>query len=295
MSAPTRNQFIDARCGVKNRRYAGNACEHYEIFTQECALLKAQDGQVFWKNCRAAFEVFYDTVNFCNETMRKQYDALPVDDAENLAFDDMIRRLTAQRMNIANVAAWRNYVMKMAYREIRRILVKQGLLYRKRLCGNCAHLTPAKPSICDEKGIERKKTDEPCDDYEKNIHRFESLDGGDDAEKRERIEKLYAEIANTLQERAQAMAEDTDHFYDDAMRLLRERAEREPFGSVRRKICRRQHDIFVNIFALLAEGTPKEQVEQALAKKYRLKNARTIRRDLDEIRAFLRENVRDSQ
>ena len=258
-------------------------------------MLKAQDGQNFWDKCRAAFEVFYDTVNFCNDTMRKQYDALPVDEAENLPFEEMIRRLTAQRLNIANLAAWRKYIMKMAYREIRRVMAKQGLLPSKKQCGTCAHLTPVKPSICAEKGIERKKTDAPCGGYQANRGQFESLDNDDNAKKRRKIEELRADTANAAKERAQAAAENGDNFYDDALRLLRERAEREPFGSARRKICRRQHDIFVNIFALLAEGAPKEQVEQALAKKYRLKNARTIRRDLDEIRAFLRENVRDSQ
>ena len=290
-----KNQFIEARCGAKNTRYAGNACEHYEMFTQECGLLKAQDGEAFWKDCPEAFAVFYETVNRCNETMQKQYGDLPVTEAENLPFDDMIRRLTAQRLTLANLAAWRNYVGKMAYREIKRILVEQGLLFRKKQCGTCAHLTPVKPPICAEKGIERSKSDEPCGAYQMKIGQFEPLDGGNETERRERFEKLQAELAKAEAERAQAAAENADHFYDDALRLLRERAEREPFGTARRKICRRQHDIFVNIFAMLAEGTPKEQVEQALAKKFRLKNTRTIRRDLDEIRVFLRENVRDSR
>lgn len=293
MTASDRNQFIETHCGV---RYAGNVCEYYERFSQECALLKTQGGQDFWENCREAFKVFYEAVNHRNEMMRKQYDALPVTDAEDVPFDDMIRRLATQRMNIANLAAWRKYVEKMAYREIRKTLVKQGLLFRKKQCGNCVHLTSVKPLICAEKGIGRKQTDEPCGYYQANLGRFESLDAddrSDDSKKRERIEKLRSEMQKAASEHAQA-TEETSGFRAEAERLLRERAEEEPLGSVRRKICCRQYDVFVNILALLAEGIPKERVEQELAKKHRLKDARTIRRDLDEIRAFLRENVRDS-
>ena len=290
-----KNHFIETHCGAFNPEYAEQACQQYEAFTQACRLLNAQAGEQFWNQCRCAFEVFYETLNRCNKAMRKQYDDLPVTEAENIAFEELIARLKTRTLQIGNLATWRKYVRKMAYREIRRIMDKQGLLPSRKQCGACQHFTPPR---CARDAQEHQKSDKACQYYAPTMKQFDSLnaDHGNVNENNGDVEQLHYKIYETLKaatEQAQA-DEAFDNLRAEIERRLRERANNEAPGSKRRQICRRQYDVFVNLMALLADGIPKEQAEERLAKQFRLKDARTIRRDLEEIRAFLGKNVHDN-
>lgn len=300
-----KNHFIETHCGALNPEYAEQACQQYEAFTQACRLLNAQAGEQFWNQCRCAFEVFYETLNRCNKAMSQQYDDFPLTDAEDIAFGDLLARLKTRTLQIGNLAAWRKYVRKMAYREIRRIMDKQGLLPSRKQCGFCRHIAPSKPYFCSKKEEVRHKTDDACEQYSPNVGRFMSLDadhGSYEVDERGKAEKLRSELRYDVTfemldaaiDHAQTDDAPDDHFRAEIERRLRERANNEAPGSKRRQICRRQYDVFVNLMALLADGIPKEQAEERLAKQFRLKDARTIRRDLEEIRAFLGKNVHDN-
>jgi hypothetical protein len=303
MVAKKRIQFIDTQCGTQNPHYRGKACLEYNQFSQECRLLRTQQAEKLWDKtqkgepvCRCAFEIFYTTVNTCNAELRRQYCDLPVDEAEDLNFDDLIRRAKMLRLEKGvTLVVWRKYVSKIAYREIKKILVKQGLLPEKKKCGSCKYLPKFKPYICSQREETRKRTDTVCDTYNPSIGLFLSIDDDHDQTdpgERRKIDQIQLEMLKAENEQAQATEE--INFRTELDRLLRERADSQPYGSVKRKICRRQYDVFISIMALLSEGIPKEEVEQTLAKRHRLKDARTIRRDLEEIRKFLKNNVRKS-
>lgn len=263
-----RNHICDLYCGACSARFKNRPCPHYDLLTQECAFLRAQQAEKLWETaadgtplCRCAFEVFNTTVNRANETLQRQYADLPIDEVEDIDLDALISRLKTLRLTKGfTLTVWRKYLNIMAYREFRRRIIRQGLLSEHR--------------------------------------QFVSLDDEIDVahpdEQRRVEDALLEQIQAANAAHAQEAASITNSLYGVGERLLRERADREPIGSVRRKICRRQHEVFINIRALLKEGIPMEKAENTLAKRYGLKDARTIRRDLEEIRAFLQENVRDA-
>jgi hypothetical protein len=70
--------------------------------------------------------------------------------------------------------------------------------------------------------------------------------------------------------------------------MLAKRPESEKVGSKRRQRYLRHYTVFTNILALLSQGLHKEEAIKRLAEKFAV-NEKTIRRDIDEIKTFLRE------
>jgi len=76
----------------------------------------------------------------------------------------------------------------------------------------------------------------------------------------------------------------------DMKERLAERLENAEAGNGEREKCARQYEVFVNFLHLVSEGIPCREALQILAERTGIR-VKTIRKDMGEIRKFLRFSV----
>ncbi len=294
-----RGDLIESICGGAGRKFNGKPCRYYvQIPTKQCQLLKARKMDVFWEQCRGAYLIFYDTVQVLSKMFKVRYPGLPIDEAEDFDFEGVIRRLQQQDIPLENLTVWRKYVNKTVYLEIKKALSKRGLVPEKKNCGSCKYLSPSKPYICTKTGHPRKKTDPPCETYGPDIAYFLSIDektSPGDGSNHQRSDRLLLEMItvknqepNTPETLIIAKEEQKRSALSMIIAMLAQRPGHKESGSKKRKKYARHYEVFINLVHLLAKGVPRESVIKHLAKRFTV-NEKTIRRDIIEIRNFLRE------
>ena len=228
---------------------------------------------------------------------RTWYPALPIDEAEDFDFEGVVRRLQQQHFQTENLAAWYRYVEKTVYLEIKKRLIQRGLVPEKKNCGSCCFLSESRPYFCSKTEQTRKKTDPPCKEYGPRLAYFHSLDESlshQPGEALHRPDRLLLEMiskANPVILTPESIAIMEEEQAQPALAIitamLAKRPEGERIGSKRRKRYMRHYTVFTNILALLSQGLHKEEAIKRLAQKFAV-NEKTIRRDIDEIKTFLR-------
>lgn len=273
------------------------SCEHYDPSAGECLLLRERRMDEFWEKGRCLpFGMLYRSVSDCLSRLKRTYRYLPIDEAEDVDFGRLAARLRKQGLRREfNLTGWRKYVNKAVRREITWILAGRGLIPRRTECGTCRHLTLSRPRVCLKTGESRKKSQTICDSYAWHSHMFVSADpealvvpgnlpvagrrrgaGGDGTET----------PATLLEDKEEGKR---IFLMRDA---LARRAEAAEAGSVRKKRYERQYEVFSNLLSLFSQGVPRKRVCTVLEEKTGIR-VRTIRRDLEEIRLFLKNNHED--
>jgi hypothetical protein len=299
MRSNKRADLIDSVCGGAGRQFNGSSCLYYaQAPAKQCRLLKARRMKAFWKQCRGAYLLFYNLVQIWHKRFKARYSGLPIDEAEDFDFEGVIRRLQKQTIHVENLAGWWKYVSKTVYLEVKKRLIRRGLLPEKRNCGSCKHLSLVKPYVCAKTGKSRKKTDLPCEEYRSKIVRFTSIDGESSPgieDSRQRLDRLLLEmltVNNQKRNTPETLVIEKEEHERSALSIiivmLTQRPDNEKPGSKKSKKYERHYAVFTNIVHLLAQGIPKEEAIKCLAKRFSV-NEKTIRRDIAEIKEFLRE------
>jgi hypothetical protein len=267
------------------------------VHDKQCRLLKQHHFHQFWEQCRGAYFLFYDMVRVWHTKFHTWYPGLPIDEAEDFDFPGVVRRLQQQHIQTDNLAAWYKYVNKTVYLEIKKRLIQRGLVPEKKNCGSCRFLSDLRPYFCANIEETRKKTDPPCENYSPRIAYFRSLDEDSSHQPGEalhRSDRLLLEMINkvspvisTPESIAIMEEEQAQPALTIITAMLAKRPEGEKIGSKRRKRYMRHYTVFTNILGLLSQGFPKEDAVKRLAEKFAV-NEKTIRRDIDEIKTFLR-------
>jgi len=298
MKGNKRADLIDSVCGGAGRQFNGRSCLHYaQAPAKQCKLLKTRGMKAFWKQCRGAYFIIYDIVNVWNKKFKARYSGLPIDEAEDFDFEAVISRLQMQDIHMENLAVWYAYVNKTIYLEIKKTLGQRGLIPEKRNCGSCKYLSRSRPYICDKTGKSGKKTEPPCELYSLDIAYFTSIDNqtssGNDGNQR-RLDRLLLKMMTAKRQtpdNPETVVIEKEERKRSALStismMLAQRPDNEKPGSKKSKKYERHYAVFTNIVHLLAQGALKEEAIRCLAKRFSV-NEKTIRRDIAEMKEFLR-------
>lgn len=279
MSEKQQNDTDAAVCGKGNKRFGGVSCEYYFHSVMQCMLLKEHRIKELWEKCRINhLELLYNAVMAHLARFKQRYRKLPIDEQEDVDFDQIIRCLKAQedkkRFDISTLNDWRKYIGKAAYLEIRRIFIKRGLIPKEARCGICRYLPQTKPYICLKKREVRKKTNPACDEYRR---RDVIIPVADDEIEHEQIKSFI--LPNSEENNEEITIE-------SAINALNERIRQTKPGTKEREKSERQYEVFFNLCHLMSDGHSKEEAKNILADNYGI-SLKTIARDINEIKEFL--------
>ena len=290
-----RGNNLLALCKGEDDRVQGISCPYYTDARAECRLLRTQQMDAFWEQCRyQTLELVYDLAPICSRKLKQVYRNLPVDETENVDIAKIVTLLRGKKLEkMPTLPGWAGYVRKTVYREMKRILAQQQFIPERKQCGTCKHFSATKPQFCLKNGARRNKTDAPCKDYDPEVVEFQSLD--DDScnlaglavpEAMRALSDNW--VSKTPEEILLAKEADQQMSLPALLEaLLRQRATSEKPASKRRSQYERQYELFLNLRHLLAQGISTGAIETILAEKYHIKE-RTIRRDLATLRKFFR-------
>ncbi|QTA86292.1 hypothetical protein [Desulfonema magnum] len=285
MSQKKQNNLIRRLCGGINKRFAGCSCNNYERSTTQCRLLRKHRMNEFWEKCRGEpFTMMYDTVTKITNTFRLKYPSLHISEVIDIDIKDIVTRLKTYHLKEEfTIIAWRNYMHKTVYREIKGYLIKKGWLPRVNQCGTCKYFPESEPYICPKNGKQRKKTDGTCEKYSQKLGIFISINGyGHDDQKNN------AHLSDKFQ------------YNDETPETILEK-KNDPLLMIKHALCmridtaspetkqrakyQRQYEVFISLLHLLSEGVPMKKAQKTLAKQNSVA-AKTIQRDISEIRKF---------
>ena len=282
-----KKNLIRSVCGGENRRFRGLFCEYYERSTSRCMLLREGKMPEFWEKCRAScFNMLYEAAKRYLGNFKKKYPNSPIDETEDVDFGRLIRQLQDTGLKQGfDLEAWRGYMNKSVYREIRRILRKRGLIPWQIRCGTCKFMPEKMPFICPKTGTARGRREEACKDYAHSVHNIISIDADPDIGTQEK-NILMAEIAEqqgfSTPETLLEKKEEEQQLPLIRKVLIKRIKETQP-GTKSRQTCERQYEIFVNLLNLFSKDIPVEKALKILADKYDV-TVRTVHRDLADIR-----------
>jgi hypothetical protein len=288
---PRRMNVIKFTCEGTGKRFKGQSCPYYASKKRICRLLREQRMGEFWKTCRGAFEILYEAVNTWSKKFQAQYPDLPIDEAEYVDFEDIMRRLNIYQPDEKNLNVWHKYVHRTVYLELKRNLVNQGLIPRTNTCGTCKHLTKSKPYICTQTGETKKKTHCPCEEYSPDI--LEPLYINEDAPYHENSDAQNPDRLLLELVKAKLDQENTAVILSKLTRAIEMLTQRANSAKPDSKACqryKRQSEIFILLQDLLSKGFAREKAEKSLAETYHI-SPKTIQRDIAEIKTFLQQKM----
>jgi len=305
MAEARNDTLIGPICEGKSARFDGQACQYCD--KRQCRLLRDHRMEEFWKDCRAAWDIFYTRVRVCLEELQTSYSVAIVDEGEAFDFQGVSERLKNQHVNTPNLAAWSAIVKTTVYREISRRFQYDGRIPEKRQCGTCKHVPESPPYFCTKKEEIRKKTAPPCEEYSPVIPDFipihAPLAPQDDKDNPSNA-RLQLEIYNAAQTARNEFSATPESILIEKERLqesplftmhelLRQRINQQKPGSKRRQIYARQYEILIMLQQLMcekkmSEKAAKKAVLEAFVFDGKRINEKQLERDLAKIRDFLK-------
>ena len=283
-------------CAGVGDRFSGVVCKFYVRLTAECDLLKNEKLDPIFKNGRCNPYRFLKSA--IEKNLKRYKDVINVREyVSSIAFV-LSKRLQDIRLKKGhNLAVLIGYINKSAYTEVILFLQNEGVL-EKKICGNCIFLSELKPYVCQRENIEvmengigelkpnpfylkeRKKTDKCQEGFKP--HALVSINRDDDQTDKNNFqpgtsEKLADHSAlETLDDRLEI---------EEIGEILKKRATDAKHSNTK-KIYKRQHNVFINLYHYISEGYSVRKAIELIAIKIG-KNAKTIERDISDIRAFL--------
>jgi hypothetical protein len=286
-------------CAGAGRRFGGVACEHYVRATGECELLQQSPMEaVFEKGRCNPHSIMKSAVK---KNLARYEDLIYGREYLSSIIFMLSNRLKDVHLRKGhNLAVWIGYINRASYTEVIQFLQGEGLLAKK-MCGHCIFLSELEPYVCRREHIqvmqdgvmqlrenpfylkERKTTDKCQDGFQP--HTFFSIDGdkNDDSEGSYNLpptEKLEHATIETSEDRLEI---------EELQEILKRRAISTKHKNTR-KIYKRQHNVFVNLYQYISEGYSVPKAMQLIASKIG-RNVKTIERDIEEIRAFLNKEL----
>jgi len=287
-------------CAGEGNRFGRVVCRFYVRLTAECDLLKKEKLDPIFKNGRCNPYRFLKSA--IEKNLKRYKDVINVREyVSSIAFV-LLKRLKDARLKKGyNLAVLIGYIKKAAYTEVILFLQSEGLLEKKN-CGNCIFLSELKPRVCRRENIdviengvkelklnplylkERKKIDKCHEGFKP--HAFVSINRDNDHNDEDNFqpgvsEKLADQSAiETLGDKLEI---------EEIGEILKKRATNAKHINTK-KIYKRQHNVFVNLYHYISEGYSVRKAIELIAIKIG-KNAKTIERDIIDIRTFLTEEL----
>jgi len=213
----------------------------------------------------------------------------------------IISQIKSTKLSIGhNLATLKGYINKTAYHEILKVLKDEGLIAKKKICGNCIHLSISRPHICLRVSADPATADNL--DYEVNPYFQKNRNKYDPACKygwkgyaMDSLENKFDGSGNIDSELAtsenQVTNSEEESFsnrsdIEEIRNLLRHRKNSALQTSNKTKF-KRQYIIFNELEHLFNEGLDSKEAIAKIGNQIG-KSDKTIHRDLEEIREFLK-------
>lgn len=241
--------------------------------------------EMFWEACRyRPLELIYKYADVCTLRLTQQYTtpllieqhgAFRDEEVEDIDFQALLVKLRQTTLERGfTLVVWCGYVKKAVYLEIRKQIVKRGLLPERNDCGHCKHFALGPETyFCVLTGEARHAHDSPCPEFSPDVVTLDP-----DAWKPDEIKAASNDITHS-----------EDYTHSRIVRitkLLCQRFEQEPHGKKHREKYLRQYEVFKYFSHLLSTGVAKEEAKHLLATVHDV-SKKTIERDLEEIEKYL--------
>jgi hypothetical protein len=283
-------------CAGAGNRFGGVVCKFYVRLTAECDLLKKEKLDPIFKNGRCNPYRFLKSA--IQKNLMRYKDVIHVQEyVSSIAFV-LSNRLKDIRLKKGySLAVLIGYIKKAAYTEVIQLLQKEGLL-EKKICGNCIFLSELKPYVCRRENIEviengvkdlkpnprylkeRKKTDKCQEGFKPHAFISINRDGDHNVE-----DNFQSEVSEQLSDLS-AVENLGDRLEIEKIGEILKRRATDTKQSNTKKIYKRQHNVFVNLYHYISEGYSVRKAIELIAIKIG-KNVKTIERDINDIRTFL--------
>jgi hypothetical protein len=258
--------------------FEGNPCEYFQAaaHTELCDLLSERNIADICRKGRCT----YVMIEVSQKKMSRQLSLL--DEREDLDLEKIFGRLERYCLDrTLNIDQWFGLVglkFRAATIEIAR---RRGLISPVDNCGTCSYLSISKPLRCLISGESRAKGDQVCEDYLPVRVVFKQVTD-------ERQIEAFTEKESILKA-ADNERQDVDRLFVENIEFeLRNRALKERQNSQKRAIYTRQYNLFVGLRHALKTIDSVAEALEILARQLDV-SVRAIRRDIQEIRNFLRQ------
>ena len=257
--------------------FGGISCEYLDAGarTELCSLLTARDIATICRRARCTYAV----IGMTQEKIAKRFSSM--DEQEDIDLEEIFARLERYYSDrTLTIEQWFNLVGVVFRNASNDLARRRGLIPSVDNCGACRSLTLSNPFSCLISGESRAKGDPVCEDYLPFRIVFKPVTDETQIE-------AFTEKESILKA-AEDERQDLDRqFVENIESALRSRALSERQNTQRRAIYTRQYNLFVGLRHLLKTVDSKAEALEILARQLAV-DERTIRRDLQEIRTFLK-------
>lgn len=287
-------------CAGAGHLFGGAVCEYYVPLTGECDLLKqAKMETIFEKGRCNPYNILKSAVK---KNLIKYKDLIDVQEHKNSIIFILSNRLKDIRLKKGhNLAVLIGYINKASYTEVILLLQSEGLL-EKKMCGNCIFLSELKPYVCMRESIDvrnnditqlkdnpfyqkkRIKTDKCEEGFQSRI--IKSVNEFTDCDSKDSPKPIIPEKLknNGMLGRSLDRIE-----IEKINQVLKKRVMNTKHKNTK-KIYKRQHNVFINLYNYFSEGYSIRKTIELIAIKIG-KNVKTIERDINDIRTFLKKEI----
>ncbi len=203
----------------------------------------------------------------------------PAEYIEQMTFE-ISERIKEQCLRCPKLPVLKGYINRTAYTEVIRMLIEEGELLKGE-CGNCVHLSKAKPYICQGEYIRMKGEETKNSEYGKRKNPSSRSCKG--FEPPPPPEPLPPD--ETVPPEPPEPPDETVILLETMKKSLAKRIESAENKNEKRKY-ERQHIVFCRFASLFYEGSSERDALKKISKELGV-SLRTIRRYLKEIREFL--------
>ncbi len=287
-------------CAGAGNRFGGAVCGFYVRLTAECDLLKKEKLDPIFKNGRCNPYRFLESA--IRKNLMRYKDIIHVQEyVSSIAFV-LSNRLKDIRLKKGySLAVLIGYIKKAAYTEVILFLQNEGVL-EKKMCGNCIFLSELKPYICRRENIdvindgmrqlqdnpfylkERKKADKCQDGFQPHTVVSINIDRDHDS-----ADNYNSKISEKFEDLSTLENSDDRIEIEEINEILKKRAVDTKHKNTK-KIYKRQHNVFINLYHYISEGYSIRKAIQLIALKIG-KNVKTVERDINDIRTFLNKEI----
>lgn len=275
-------------CRGEGRRFGGQVCEFLDAPTGQCRLLRDHAlNAVFEQGRCAPFEM---VTRALAKHLDKYRDVLePGEHRDAMAFEIAVR-LTEKRLNKGfQIYVLQGYINRTVYCSVIEFLRREDPLVKKQ-CGNCRHLSLARPYICQRVTVitpAHGEEDNRWYDSPRNITDRACQYGF------ETVETFSADAAPAYSAPVRTTEMNTSGLLlNDMVALLARRAGELDPGRAKRR-ADRQYVVFAQLLERCGQGETHQEAVSAIADDLAV-SVKTIQREISEIRTFFeREGVLD--
>ena len=286
--------LVNRFCKGAGKDFRGSPCDHYDPSTNECRLLRQGKTKAVFDHGRcepvkmlrsAVAKYMKHHWSIIEPKAHQQHAGDPTyeDGYATFISDRLLEKLRDANLKKGyTLPVLIGYIRKASRNEVKEIFLKEEL--RRKACDQCAFLSQSKPHVC-QKPENRVTTESGEEVFKPNKHYGKKRNPSDRA-----CEEGFTSFTEETLLNDPTTDESGKIFFGmtvmDIHELLNQRIEWAKDKNTKKRY-KRQHAVFTELLHLIDEGESNTQAKKQIADILG-KDEKTIRNDLEEIKAFLK-------